>query len=197
MTTTKTLLVLLLTSLAVNIALSYKLSSITERHGMLTKRSLLKIGEWVEPFVAMEHGQETQVRVDTKPVVFYLVSAACGACKMNAQRASTVFTHAARTYDVIYVNVEKQVRKPEELFLSPDARVLHHPTSSTRSKYGLSGTPQTIVVRDGRIVANWVGSYEGSNLKEIERFFALKVSASASPLDLPSAAAAPMVAFHP
>jgi hypothetical protein len=174
MTTIRTLVGLLLVSLCINVALAYRISDLTERQTLLARRAVLKIGEWAEPFVAQEHGQPVEVHVDTKQVVFYVVSATCQVCKTNMEQANMLVKHAATTYEVFYVSVDDNPHVRQELSIPVGVRLLQQPTPRTRSQYGLSGTPQTVVVRDGRIVANWVGDYQGRNLEEIQRFFKLK-----------------------
>ena len=50
------------------------------------------------------------------------------------------------------------------------------PSAATREAYGMSGTPQTIVLApDGSVVRNWKGAYFNKTGSEVEGFFRIRL----------------------
>jgi peroxiredoxin len=165
----------LICSLFFNLLLSRKIASLKVSVQLLRAERELKNGELLPSFIARDANGSPGVvdyRSQDKPTVLYIFAPDCDACQRNlsnikalsdASRVNFRFVGLSLTPD----KLAEYIRQNNITF--PIYTELPFFTTST---YKLGGTPQTIIVsKEGRVLKNWMGSFEGTLEQEVEAFF--------------------------
>jgi hypothetical protein len=110
------------------------------------------------------------------PTLLYIFSPSCVWCDRNLNNIKTLAESRGTEYRFIGISLS-EIKLKEYLdthhFSMP---VYKNLLSQTRSKLGLGGTPQTLVISsEGKIIKNWVGAYSENLQQEIENFFGMKI----------------------
>ena len=137
------------------------------------------IGTTAAPIVAKSPvgaWERLQFGAASPDTILYAISPTCVWCERNTANVQALAKGLAGQYRVIGLFLGSQ-GDPKAY---ADSHSLSFPLYSELSEqsmmaYRLGGTPQTIVVKRGQIVANWVGAYTGPQVFEVEQFFSLKL----------------------
>jgi peroxiredoxin len=168
-------IVILLTSIAMNVILAKKLRSLTSKQTAAQREQPLKIGAMVPSLGAKdEGGHATKITYigTNRPTVLYVFTPTCSWCGRNMDNLKTLIDKAGGQYRFLGLSLSEQglahyvaqneLRLPVFSDLSAESKVA----------YKLSGTPQTIVVSaEGRVLQTWVGAYVGDQKSQVEAFF--------------------------
>ncbi|HEU5342289.1 TlpA family protein disulfide reductase [Edaphobacter sp.] len=170
---TSALCVVLIASLVLNVYLAKQVRT----YGKYTRPyPLLKVNASVPPSFPVEdvNGRELTIAFadDQRPTVLYILSPLCGWCKRNESNMLAVNDAAMSRFRFIGLSVDstnlKQYvadrREPFPVYLLRSKEVIE--------KFGLYGTPETIVVSpSAKVMHLWQGAYLAGNRKQIEQFF--------------------------
>jgi peroxiredoxin len=165
----------LMCSLFFNLLLSRQVASLKADVQVLRTERQLKIGQLLPSFAARDvHGSPGVVdyRSQDKPTILYVFVPDCDACHRNLLNIKALSDATRENYRFVGLSLTAD-KLPDYIkqnnFSFPVYTEL--PFLMT-SKYKLSGTPQTIIVSpEGRVLKNWMGSYEGTLQQEIEDYF--------------------------
>ena len=131
------------------------------------------VGSEAKPIVGrMASGAWTTLdfRSTKTNAILYVVSPECVWCDRNMENAralAAAVEHRYKMVGIVTSNVDASKYARDH---GLDFEFVSQISADTKSSYHMAGTPQTIVIRDGRVVANWVGAYAQSRQKEVERF---------------------------
>ena len=168
-------LLLLCSSVALNVVLAHRVRSFQQFQATRAADRLLKVGVTVPSIAAKRLGGEHEVisyeSVDG-PTVLYVFTPPCSWCARNLDNFKTLLDRDNGQYRFIGVSLSEQglaeyVAKNElkiQVYwgLSPD----------TMKTYKLVATPQTIVISpEGKVLQDWAGAYVGDQKSQIEAFF--------------------------
>ena len=163
---------LLISSVALNVALSRKVTTLRDTIGVLKGEKNLKIGEVVPDLsvIALNGTPATVAYAANKtPTVLYVFTPTCSWCYRNLENIKALASGLKGRYRVIGVSLTDrgvaeyaaQHALPFEVYVA-GAEVVQ--------RYKLGGTPQTLVITpDGHVLKNWHGAFQGSLKTEIER----------------------------
>lgn len=165
-------LVVLAFSIAANLLLASRLLKAQQ-----PPEPRLKVGTLVDPFAGKSIGGGdlfVDYRVAT-PTILYHFSPSCGWCERNWSNVRTLIqqTHGRfRFVGVSTTPVTSEFLHDRQL----DFEVVTNVSADVAQRYGLGGTPETIVVSENqRILQNWTGAYSGLQAKEVEAYFGLRL----------------------
>jgi peroxiredoxin len=137
----------------------------------------LNVGAMAQPFVGQSVDGNV-VRVDYQsamPTILYYFSPSCGWCERNWAnvRALTQQTRGRfRFVGISTTAVSAEFLRERHL----DFEVAANLSPAVASSYGLGGTPQTILVSaDAQVLQNWVGAYVGTQARDVESYFGLRL----------------------
>ena len=159
--------VLLLVSVALNVALGRRLQAFMEPED----RSTL-IGTAVPPLdVRTIDGHAVEIRFDERPTILYYFSPNCGWCERNWTNVQALIASVGQRYRFVGLSTVADV-SPYMASHHLSFEVYSGLTLETARLYHLGGTPQTIVVAaDGRIQYSWSGAYRSRRQHDVERAF--------------------------
>jgi peroxiredoxin len=172
-------ILLLTSSIVLNVALAAKIVRQNQVITRLTPAPVLKPGT--------QFGLISGKRPDGNPVsvepggdrgtVLYVFAPACGWCVRNSDNINVV-VRAARQQGLRIIGMsldEKGIDKfVTDHGLSADLVII--PDEAVRARYGLSGTPQTIVLSDdATVVKNWRGAFVAKTAEDVSRYFDVKL----------------------
>jgi hypothetical protein len=169
----------LICSLFFNLLLSRKVAALKEFVHVLRTERQLKIGELLPSFVAKDVNGSPGVidyRSQDKPTVLYIFTPDCDACQRNLANIKALSNASREAYRFVGLSLTNDkladyTRRHD--FAFPVFTDLPFFTTTT---YKLGGTPQTIIVsREGRVLKDWMGSYEGTLQQEVEAFFQVQL----------------------
>jgi peroxiredoxin len=175
----------LLCSLFFNLLLSRKVASLKEFVQILRTERQLKTGDLLPSFIAKDVSGSPGVvdyRGHNKPTVLYIFVPDCDACQRNLPNIKALSNDTREAYRFVGLSLTSDkladyVRQNN--FAFPVYTELPFFTTST---YKLGGTPQTIIVsQEGRVLKNWMGSYEGTLEQEVEDFFQIQLPGVSQP----------------
>jgi hypothetical protein len=152
-----------------------------------TERSL--IGSKAVSIVARAvTGEFTRLDVGTAagPTIVYVFSPTCEWCERNANNINALVRNARGQYRIIGLSLGLEPPFEYSRQHAFEFPVYDQPSSETKAAYHLGGTPQTVVVRDGVIVANWIGAYGESRRSEVENFFRMRLPGLTQEATIPS-----------
>lgn len=133
------------------------------------------IGAKAPPIIAQSPDGEWQ-RIDfsdTSNAILYVTSPQCGWCTRNIPNVRTLAQAVSGRYAFVglfsgtgdardYVRLHNL---PFPLYAAV--------AESSREAYRMIGTPQTIVIENGVVVASWIGAYAGSRQQELQTKFGI------------------------
>jgi peroxiredoxin len=159
--------VLLLASVAINVALGRRLHAFMEPEDRSTP-----IGMAVPPLdVNTVDGHAVEIRFDGRPTILYYFSPNCGWCERNWTNVQALIASVGQRYRFVGLSTVADV-SPYMASHHLSFEVYSGLTLETARLYHLGGTPQTIVVAaDGRIQYSWSGAYRNRRQHDVERAF--------------------------
>ena len=172
-------LIVLACSIAVNVMLASRLLRAQQ-----PAAPTLRVGTVMPPFVGKSvDGDDVRIEyTDAIPTVLYHFSPSCGWCERNWAnvRALTKQTHGrVRFVGIATTTVTSAFLRERQL----DFDVASEVSPEVARQYGLGATPQTILVSaEGRVVTHWTGAYTGSQAREVESYFGLRLPGLVSPV---------------
>jgi hypothetical protein len=113
---------------------------------------------------------------NSKPMVLYILRPDCVWCQRNSQNIAMLASHLKSKYDFIGLSLASEGL--EEFIRREDIRfpVYSDIPSSALIRYRLGGTPETIVVYQGKVVKSWAGAYIQDPIKsDVEEFFSVRL----------------------
>lgn len=168
--------VLLIFSLAVNLGLAIRTTTLERTIEILKGEQRLKIGAEVPPIeVGTNDGSFLQLRYDhvTMPTLLYVMTPKCVWCQRHNLNMNALATQSGSNYRMLIVSLTKEgvedyQRKyavgQDISFLSPQSQL----------NLRLAGTPTTLLISPtGRILGRWVGAYDDTQRREIEKRLAV------------------------
>ena len=115
-------------------------------------------------------------RSQDKPTVLYIFAPDCDACQRNLSNIKALSEAARANYRFVGLSLTTDKLADyirQNNFSFPVYTELPFFTTTT---YKLGGTPQTIIVStEGRVLKDWMGSYEGFLEQEVEAFFQVQL----------------------
>lgn len=167
------LVLMLMASASLNIWTGWTLRKQQAAHQEATSRLLLGVGATVEPFVGtLADGRGVVLdSSDGSTFILYAMSPTCPACKTNQPHIAELAKRMeGRGVPIYFVQAEDlrpaQARTP--IVAPKQVGVITKPERKSLQQYRIGATPQTVVVRAGRIVSAWVGTYDGENRGKVE-----------------------------
>jgi hypothetical protein len=149
------------------------------------------IGQPAPPVIARDLDGEWR-RLDfsaTSHAILYVTSPQCGWCTRNIPNVKALAQAAAGDYAFIGLfsgtGDAREYRERHGLTFPLYTAV----DDASRDAYKMIGTPQTVVIRNGVVVANWIGAYGGSRQRELEAMFAVSLPGILPDSPAPAAAA--------
>jgi len=111
----------------------------------------------------------------SRPTLLYVFSPTCHWCERNIVPMRVLFQDESTHFSLVGLSLSN-------VGLSAYTRSVSLPFTSyfapqeTATKFGLSFTPETILVDEkGKIVKLWIGAYSGKTKSDIEQYFHLKL----------------------
>jgi len=170
----RVVIVMLVTSVAINIALAYKLSRF-DHLVSATREQRLQPGTSVPPLKGVDLRGQVQTLVynaENKPAILYVFTPTCIWCKRNLDNLKTLVAHESGEYRFIGVSLAKEGLPEYVVAQGLTMPVYTGLSAEILRAYKMGGTPQTIVVSpEGRVVQNWMGAYVGDQKSQVEAFF--------------------------
>lgn len=164
---------LLVSSIVLNVALATRILQQSRTIRRLTPPPLLPIGALMSPIAGKDlAGNDASLVAQGKETLLYVFAPKCSWCLKNAANMRAVM-NAARVKGMVVYGLSLDPLGVEA-FLEEHGVVMPVliPSQEARKKYGLGGTPQTIVLGpDGRVLKNWVGAYAPKNANAIAAYF--------------------------
>ncbi len=175
LTATRITVSLLGLSVAVNMALAWKVRALRSYAEVLHKESSLALGTHVSP-ISARHMDERPVTVEYSPpvpTVLYVFRPGCGWCQRNRNSFNALCSQISGRYKVVALSLtrgddllrfvhENHMKVPVLAGLQP----------GTVTEYRLGGTPTTIVVStQGVVLKRWAGAYNEDLRREIDSYF--------------------------
>lgn len=170
---------LLVCSLAINLLLARRVSSLRKTIGALRSESRLALGDTLPSIVAKDpHGRpavldysETQL-----PTVVFIITPDCGWCTKNIMNMRALVQNAGNRYRFVGLSLSSNKlsdyvqQNKLEFPIYTDLPIL------TMRDYKLGGTPETIVVSpQGQVTRIWSGAFAEELQKEVENYFSVKL----------------------
>jgi peroxiredoxin len=172
------LVLLTVSSLVLNVALSARVLRQQQVIRGLTPPPVVKLGTRVGPVVGKDiTGKPVTLEPQSaNGTILYVFAPDFGWCKKNRDNIRSVVAAAtARGMKVYAVTLVEQGTK-EFLAEHQLAVPIIVPSESTKKAYGMGGTPQTIVLgSDGTVARNWKGAFSNKTASDIEDFFRIRL----------------------
>ena len=171
---TRILTVMLVTSVALNVALAHKLRQL---NGLFrtTSAPALGPGTVVPAFEAVDlRGNVERISYSeiSKPTVLYIFTPPCSWCARNMDSFKTLVTRESGEYRFVGLSLSKEGLPEYVATHGLTIPIYTGLSAETQKAYKLGGTPQTIVVsREGRVLQDWMGAYAGDQKSQVEAFF--------------------------
>ncbi len=167
--------VLLALSIAISVALAWKVHSLRAYVVALHNDTSLAIGTHVSPISAhnLDDSPATVEYGPSVPTVLYIFRPGCGWCQRNRNSFNELCSQVSGKYRVVALSLTRDEDLPrfvrENHMTIP---VLADIQPMTVTEYRLGGTPTTIVVStQGTVLKRWVGAYNEQLKREIEAYF--------------------------
>lgn len=110
-----------------------------------------------------------------RPTVLYFFSPTCVWCERNWPNIQSLVSSSAGRYDVVLVSASREL---DEYLRSRNLTVdvLEGISENSRQHFGLSATPQTVVVSPEGIISHvWSGAYTARPKRQLEELFAISL----------------------
>jgi peroxiredoxin len=167
---------MLIFSIALNVLLARKVRGFERT---IASKPSLTVGALVPPITAKRlngHIENISYELGSQPTVLYVFRPGCTWCARNFDNFKALL-QKENQYRVIGLSLSEEGLAEYVRSNSIQLPVYSGLSSETRKTYGLSGTPQTIVVSpEGKVLQNWIGAWVGKNQEEIEAYFHVKLS---------------------
>lgn len=166
---------LLICSLAINLLLSRRISSLMREIASLKSETGLKIGTKVPPIegrLLNSPSGNIEFGKSTLPTVIYVFRPDCSWCKKNLGNLRALVAASGPRYRIVGLSLPSASSLSSYL----ETTQLQFPVYSDVAEasieaYHLDGTPETIVVSpESRVVKVWLGAYQGLMLKDVENY---------------------------
>jgi hypothetical protein len=162
-------------SLALNVALGWKVQSLTARPA--TRPGGVQAGTVLPsiPVVGLDGASATLSFRDPRPTILYVLSPHCGWCTRNQANIAALARAHGRRFRFVGLSIAR-----DGLASYAERAQLGFPIFALAAErliaeLDLQATPQTVVVSPaGRVERVWVGAYLQSQ-PEIERFFGVEL----------------------
>jgi len=139
---------------------------------------VLRLGKAAPPIIAKDlRGQAVTLTFDRDdpPTVLYFFSPKCTLCTANIASVTALHTALPPVWRFVGVSTIDSGLDPYLAVHKITFPVITAIRDEARRYYFVGITPETIVVRNGTIARNWVGTYGGRTQHEIERYFGLRL----------------------
>jgi peroxiredoxin len=168
-------------SLALNVALGHVL--LTNRRAPTSSVETL-IGHVMPPLRALDlEGRKVDIsyQSDNRPTIIYVFSPMCKFCQNNAVSIASLAEQVSATFRIVGVSLVKQDVERFARERSMRFPVLTDVDPKVKDAFHMTGTPQTYLVgADGRLKKVWKGAFFGETRKNVEAFFGVHLTDSAS-----------------
>jgi peroxiredoxin len=171
----RSLVAVVLLSLAMNIALSFKVHSLrselmaSQTLAAGTKLARLSVQDGTDKRVILHFDQ------GVRPTIIYVFSPSCGWCAKNLSNIRRLYAMRHTDYDFIGVSLTTEGLSEYLKEAGLEMPIYSLPSDTDLHNYHFGGTPETIVIgADGIVEESWEGAYGGQNYAEIRRFFRLE-----------------------
>jgi peroxiredoxin len=146
----------------------------------LRAKTEIELGATAPPItVKAISGEKVTITLNarTRPTVLYIFSPSCGWCDENLDNIRYLAKRKSAQYDFVGLSVANDGLADYASRHDLNFPVFDGLTIEAFKAYRLGRTPQTLVVSpQGRVLANWVGTYEGSLRPRIEEFFSVSLA---------------------
>jgi peroxiredoxin len=170
---------LLVCSLAINLLLARRVSSLKRTVSLIKSESRLALGDTVPSVVAKDPQGQTAVLDYSQtqlPTVVFIFTPTCGWCTKNIMNVRALVENTGSRFRFVGMSLssDKLVEYINENKLQfpiyTDLPIL------TMRAYKLGGTPETIVVSpQGQVVRIWSGAFAEDLQREVEDYFGVKL----------------------
>jgi peroxiredoxin len=171
-------IIVLSASVALNVALAYRLRQLNRLFG-ITKVDVLQSGTVVPPFSATDidgHMHTITYSDVSTPTVLYVLTPTCSWCARNMDDFRALSSTASTEYRFIGLSLAEDGLAQYVAKYDLRVPIYSRLSQGTLKAYKLGSTPQTIVISpSGRVLRNWMGAYTGEQQSQIEQFFRLKL----------------------
>lgn len=169
---------LLLISATLNFALAWRLHS--AGLGKRGSGALSAVNRAIGSVVVKDLGGkpvEIDFRTEGRDTFIYVYSPSCHWCADNLANVKELARHIQATRTSVLIGLSLDRGGLDEYVKISD---LGFPTYTDVPReflkaYGLGATPQTLVVRNGKILKDWRGAYDGALKLEVEDFFQVRL----------------------
>lgn len=142
---------------------------------------LLKVNDQLPAAVSLVRADGKPVTVsfaaDTRPTVLYVLSPFCEWCKRNEKDMKELVNATGNRFR--YVGLSTVSKGLKQYIAKGEAPfpVYYVKSKALSRKLGILGTPETIVVSPaGKVEQVWEGAYLSANLKNVDKFFGVKLT---------------------
>lgn len=180
------LVVLLVCSLAINLLLARRVSSLKRTIGVIKSESQLAEGDLLPTIVAKDpYGLSATLDYGAtdRPTVVFVFTPSCGWCTKNVMNMRALTEKAGERYRFVGLALSSDklvdyVRENKlEFPIYTDLPIL------AMTEYKLGGTPQTLVVSpNGQVMKIWYGAFAEDTQRQVERYFGVTLPGLISPV---------------
>jgi peroxiredoxin len=165
-------------SLAINCLQGYRISQLGHDLMSLHAQGSLSVGS-IAPTLRLRDLKGNITVLDysstSSPTLLYVCEPSCAWCMRNDRAVNTLAAKIQGRYRIVGVSLSE-----DGLAGFIDAHEVRFPAWTlvglSGSEYGLTSTPQTIVISpEGHVLASWKGAYSPSVKPLIERFFSVEL----------------------
>src|SRR5260370_2788339 len=168
-------LLLLSSSVALNVVLARKVRSFQQFQSSKAADRLLKVGTIVPPIAGrLLNGQQQVISYvgTNQPTVLYVFTPPCSWCAKNVDNFKTLVEKGRGQYRVIGLSLSQESLTDYVEKRGLDIPVYSGLSAETLKTYKLGSTPQTIVISpEGKVLKNWMGAYVGIRNLRSKLFF--------------------------
>lgn len=168
---------LLIISLGFNLWLTKRSAELNQNIATIKSERTLALGAYVSPFSArttdgiLESINYSNVSI---PTLLYVFEPGCSGCERNWQNIKYLATAGKEKCRVIGLSLTPDINGLKEYVAKnelPFPVYCELPFVVT-NKFRMGPTPHTILISpDGKVIKNWIGSFEGNYKKDIEQYF--------------------------
>lgn len=166
-------IMLLILSVGINLLLSLRVSTLNRTIESLEWGNDLHIGTTVPPIQGRLLGGgpgDVDFAKAKVPTVLYIFRADCSWCQKNLDNLRALIAASGPRYMIVGLSMSSATMSSSYLQMTHLRFPVYTDISEASIQaYELGGTPETIIVsRDSKVLAVWLGAYQGRMLKDIE-----------------------------
>ncbi len=169
------LLLLLCTSLGLNVLLAHRVRQLGAVMGKQSRKAELQVGTLVPPIAARElDGKNTTVEYagTDRLTMLYIFAPECKWCARNMDNLKALLKAKGESVRFIGLSLSQVGLADYVRANKLEIPILTGPSQETINAYKLGGTPQAIVISaEGRVIENWQGAWTNKEKADIEAFF--------------------------